>query len=132
MGWPDGDGRDRRRSLCPRGRAGLLALGVLAAGVGGCGSTMMIHTRPADATVLVDGREIGRSPVLYHGRSAWNEGVEVRARLEGYQEAVLTVPRAPSPHHLAESVLFPPAAAWGWYLPDRVTLFLDPTSPGSR
>lgn len=65
-------------------------------------------------------------PVLYQGTSGWEGVVEVRARLEGYREAVLRVPREPNGYHLAESVLFPPAAAWGWYLPDGVTFFLEP------
>jgi len=87
---------------------------------------MMIFTQPENATVLVDGQEIGRSPVLYHGTNGLDGAVEVRARLEGYQEAVRRVPREPNWYYLAEFVLFPPALAWGWYLPDSVTLFLEP------
>jgi len=118
-GRPAGWGRVRRG-------AGLAIL--LAGGAAGCSSPMMISTQPANAVILVDGREIGRSPVLYGGTNGLDGGVEVRARLEGYTEAVRMVPRQPSWYHLGESVLFPPAALWGWYLPDGVTLFLEPAA----
>ena len=90
---------------------------------------MMIYTRPENATVFVDGQEIGRSPVLYHGSNGWDGAVEVRAKLERYQEAVRKVSREPNWYYLTEFLLLPPALHWGWYLPDSVTLFLEPAIP---
>jgi hypothetical protein len=108
-----------------------MGLALLVSVLTGCGaSSMMIYTRPENATVFVDGQEIGRSPVLYHGSSGWAGAVEVRARLEGYQEAVRQVPREPNWYFLGEFFWFPPALASGWYLPDSVTLFLEPAPRG--
>lgn len=118
--------KERARPATRRPLEMVLILVLLVAGVGGCASTLMIITQPSNATVVVDGREIGQSPILYQGESAWDGAVDVRARLEGYQEAVRRVPRTPNWHHLGESILFPPAIAWGWYLPHSVTLFLEP------
>ncbi len=70
--------------------------------------------------------------------SGLDGAVEVRARLEGYGEAVRRVPREPNGYHLGESIVFPPAAVWGWYLPYSVKPFLEPapatgpSPPGSR
>ncbi len=124
--------RERGRAVARR-RAGGAALGMmlLAGGLTGCGSSsMMIYTRPENAAIIVDGQEIGRSPVLYHGSNGWDGGVEVRAKLEGYQEAVRHVPREPNWYYLTEFLLLPPALPWGWYLPDSATLFLEPAVPG--
>ncbi len=121
-------GGPARRGLVRR-LAGLAIL--LAGGAAGCSSPMMISTEPGNAAILVDGEEIGRSPVLYWGKNGSGGGVEVRARLEGYEEAVRMVPRQPNWYHLGESVLFPPAALWGWYLPDSVTLVLEPAPPAA-
>ena len=104
-----------------------LILASLAAGMTGCASSMMIFTQPSNATVVVNGQEIGRAPILYQGESGWEGAVEVRARLQGYTEAVRRVPRESNWYHIGESVLFPPAIAWGWYLPSSVILFLEPT-----
>lgn len=74
----------------------------------GCTSTTMIFTEPGNAEILVDGDVIGRSPVLYAGVS----GVQVTARLPGYQESTVDVSR---------ELFF-----WGWYLPDAVHIPLEP------
>lgn len=89
----------------------LLALVGLSLLWGGCASTVMIFTDPGNAEILVDGRMIGRSPVLYAGDSVLDGSVEVTARLSEYQETTLEV----SP------VLFP----WGWYLPDAIHMRLE-------
>lgn len=89
----------------------LLALVGLSLAWGGCASTVMIFTDPGNAEIMVDGRMIGRSPVLYTGNSVFDGSVEVTARLSEYQEATVEV----SP------VLFP----WGWYLPDAIHMRLE-------
>lgn len=75
---------------------------------GGCTSTTMIFTEPGNADILVDGDVIGRSPVLYAG----SFGVQVTARLPGYQDGTVDVSR---------ELFF-----WGWYLPDAVHIPLEP------
>jgi hypothetical protein len=70
----------------------------------------MIFTEPGNAEILVDGDLIGRSPVLYAGVS----GVQVTARLPGYQESTVDVSR---------ELFF-----WGWYLPDAVHIPLEPVA----
>lgn len=89
----------------------LLALVGLSLVWGGCASTVMIFTDPGDAEILVDGRMIGRSPVLYAGNSVLDGSVEVTARLSEYHEITVEV----SP------VLF----AWGWYFPDAIHMRLE-------
>lgn len=91
-----------------------------------CASTMMVFTEPGDAEILVEGESIGRSPVLYAGDSGLDGAVQVTARLPGYRETIVTVPREPEFSHLGESILFPPLLPWGWYLPDALHIRLEP------
>ncbi len=78
---------------------------------GGCASTMMVFTEPGHAEILVEGEMVGRSPVLYAGKSGVGGAVEVTARLPGYRDTTLRVSRVFRP--------------WGWYLPDDVHLRLE-------
>ena len=51
----------------------------------GCGSHRMIRTEPPGATIYVDGRKIGKSPIAYKfGKSGFRYGYKVRAELDGY------------------------------------------------
>ena len=90
----------------------LLGLAGLALIWSGCASTMMVFTEPGDAEISVDGEMIGRSPVLYAGKSGLGGSVEVTARLPGYEEGTLHVSRVLRP--------------WGWYLPDSAHIRLEP------
>jgi len=57
-----------------------------------------VETSPPGASVLVDGRPLGRSPIRYEfrtGDDSWtSREVEVRAQREGYQEALARIPLA--------------------------------------
>jgi hypothetical protein len=92
----------------------------------GCASTMMVFTEPGHAEILVDGGMVGRSPVLYAGRSGLDGAVKVTARLPGYRETTVSVPREPELSHLAESLVVPVFLPWGWYLPDAIHIRLEP------
>ena len=106
-------------------RSVLMLLGLLLF-VPSCASTMMVFTEPGNAQVLVDGEEIGRSPVLYTGSSGLDGAVEVTVRLEGYRETMVKVSREPDIAHLGEALIFPLFLPWGWYLPDAVHIRLEP------
>lgn len=78
----------------------------------GCASTIMVFTEPGDAEIIVDGEMIGRSPVLYAGRSGLGGSVEVTARLPEFEEKTVHVSRMLRP--------------WGWYFPDSARIHLEP------
>ncbi len=49
-----------------------LPLALLALALAGCASSTVIRSYPAGAEVLVDGRPVGYTPVVYTDPSVWN------------------------------------------------------------
>lgn len=89
--------------------AGWLLIGIMAFSVGGCGSgagrgpmslfhgdpsvQVVVKTDPSGAKVLLDGRELGLSPVTFHDPSGEQKTFTVELRREGYEPVIRVIPR---------------------------------------